>query len=393
MPAREPALINPSMLRWGRDAVRLPVAEAAGRLKVKVRDLRAWEEGAAKPSVPQLRKLAALYRRPIAVFYLSAPPREEDLLFAFRRLPEQTRREVSYDLALELRFANGRRDVALDLARELDQLPEPFRGQAKTSENVDIVADRLRNLLGVSLSEQESWREHYAALNAWRRALERVGVLTFQASLSREEMRGFSILHERFPLITVNTKDSPRARCFSLLHELAHLALGTGALCGSEEESGDAAPDATERFCNAVAAVMLVPEDGLSGSPGIPGPGARASSVDGVQIRRLCDRFQASEEVVLRRLAETGRITGRFLQQEIKRLRSMPVPKQTGGQVPVYRKVIASLGATYVRTVLSAHAADRITLSQVATYLGARLKHLPSIEQAMWASGGGKAPA
>ncbi|HUB07880.1 MAG TPA: XRE family transcriptional regulator [Myxococcales bacterium] len=391
MPPREPALVNPALLRWGREGVRLSLAEAATRLKVKEIDLRAWETGEGKPSVPQLRKLASLYRRPIAVFYLGEPPGEEDLLFAFRRLPEHEEREVSYDLALELRFANGRREVALELAREADQLPEPFGGRAKTSEGVPAVARRLRELLGVTLEEQEGWQQPYAALGAWRQALERQGILTFQASLSREEMRGFSIVHERFPLVTVNTKDSPRARCFSLLHELTHLALGSGALCGSEEERGEDTPDPTERFCNAVAAVMLVPEEALDRSPGIPRAGARAASLEADQIKRLCDRFQASEEVVLRRLAETGRISGRFLQQEIRRLRSSPPPKQQSGPVPVFRKVISSLGATYVRTVLSAHAADRITLSQVATYLGTRLKHLPKIEQAAWASGGRKA--
>jgi Zn-dependent peptidase ImmA (M78 family) len=71
--ARTEALVNPLMLRWARETAGYTLAEAAARLR-GVRDpeteLGAWEGRERWPSVPQARKLAALYKRPLAVFTL-----------------------------------------------------------------------------------------------------------------------------------------------------------------------------------------------------------------------------------------------------------------------------------------------------------------------------------
>ena len=62
--------------------------------------------------------------------------------------------------------------------------------------------------------------------------LERVGVLVFQTGgVSLDEMRGFSISAEPFPVIVVNAKDSPRGRVFTLIHEFAHILTNRGGLC------------------------------------------------------------------------------------------------------------------------------------------------------------------
>jgi Zn-dependent peptidase ImmA (M78 family) len=61
-------------------------------------------------------------------------------------------------------------------------------------------------------------------------------------------------------VVALNTRDAPQARTFTLLHELAHIALRTGeALCDLTEQTP--ADARVEVFCNHVAGAALQPRD------------------------------------------------------------------------------------------------------------------------------------
>ena len=66
-----------------------------------------------------------------------------------------------------------------------------------------------------------------------------------------ETMRGFSLSGGDVPVIVINALDAPRGQAFTLAHELAHLMLRDGGLCGQvEPDSGagrqiETRPDST----------------------------------------------------------------------------------------------------------------------------------------------------
>ena len=70
MTSRTKALIKPDLLVWARNSAGFTVFEAAQKLAISETKLAGWEAGDDTPSIPQLRKIAALYNRPLAVFYL-----------------------------------------------------------------------------------------------------------------------------------------------------------------------------------------------------------------------------------------------------------------------------------------------------------------------------------
>jgi hypothetical protein len=77
MAARVKSTINPALLTWVRETAGFTPAEAANRLIIDEAWLAAWEDLADEDarSILQLRKVAALFKRPLAVFYLEeAPP-------------------------------------------------------------------------------------------------------------------------------------------------------------------------------------------------------------------------------------------------------------------------------------------------------------------------------
>src|SRR6267142_146016 len=150
MPQRIPALIQPSLLIWARESAGLPLEEAAKKAQVDSATLREWEQGESRPSIPQVRKLGEVYKRPLAVFFLPAPPKDFDPQREFRRLPGVTPQNESTELRLALRAALFRREAARELYERLGEpLPE-LRVLAHPDEEAEEVGKRIRELLGIT---------------------------------------------------------------------------------------------------------------------------------------------------------------------------------------------------------------------------------------------------
>jgi transcriptional regulator with XRE-family HTH domain len=147
MPRTPPALVTPALLRWARDSYGLDVAEAARRLHIQEERLLAWESGSERPTVAQLRRLAEIYKRPLAVFYLPSPPRDFQPFRDFRRLPrKESLQGFSAVLRREIQRIVQLREAALDLYEPEQTLT--FR--APREDNPEFLAARLRTLLNVS---------------------------------------------------------------------------------------------------------------------------------------------------------------------------------------------------------------------------------------------------
>jgi transcriptional regulator with XRE-family HTH domain len=241
MAARVKALITPALLTWARETAGFSITEAADKLAIDPEKLTAWESPTdeATPSIPQLRKLAALFRRPLAVFYLPEPPIKFQVMRDLRRLPGTGPRHFSPALQLEIRTAIERRELALDLAADLDEKLPRFTLQAKTTEDPEVVGKRIRDALGVTDELQNHWRDAdgRTGFNAWRNRIEQLGVFVFQTmALASEEASGFALYADVSPVISVNRKDALTRRTFSLLHEFAHLMIHVSGVSDLETD-------------------------------------------------------------------------------------------------------------------------------------------------------------
>ncbi len=145
--------------------------------------------------------------------------------------------------------------------------PLAFVGSVNKQSSPYDVAAKMREELGIG----PGWaRDH----NTWTDALldlrfkaEDAGVVTTwsgvvgnhaRRTLDVEEFRGFVLADEYAPLVFINTCDAKAAQMFTLVHELAHLWLGSDGVLNME--ALQPANNETERFCNSVAAEFLVPE-------------------------------------------------------------------------------------------------------------------------------------
>jgi Zn-dependent peptidase ImmA (M78 family)/transcriptional regulator with XRE-family HTH domain len=382
MPRSIPALVKPALLIWARERSGIKLEQVAAKMSINVDVLREWESGQnERPSIAQVRKLGEIYKRPLAVFFLQEPPTDFDAQREFRRLPGVTPQNESPEMRVALRAALFRREAARDLYEQLGEPIPVFEGKASPKEDSEAVGRRIRDTLGISWDAQLAWPSAHAALNGWRSAVERLGVLVFQSSdMSVEEMRGISIPHGPLPVILLNSADAPHGRIFTLLHELAHILL-TNAGHETSSLEGQRKPEdqKLERISNRFAAAALMPrQDFLAEILRYPG----AAEGDEDSLRKLAfRRIKVSPEAILRRLVELHRARPSVYRNMRRgwQQRSWYSPPQGEGGPPYEVRVIANVGRPFVSLVLDGYRRSAVSSSDVSDYLGMQLKYLDRV--------------
>ena len=382
MPSSIKAYINPEVLRWARESINMDPAEAAERIGTSRDRLMDWEEGIEVPSIQQMRRASELYKRPLAAFYLPSPPRDFRVpQNDFRRLPETALNSYPPELLLELRRMQYQREIAVMLSETSEFPIKSQLGSIKGTERAQEIAAGIRKTLGISIAQQTAWVDEYEALNAWKNAIERLGVLVFHfEGVPLSIARGISDAKYPLPIIGVNGKDTPQARIFTLIHEYCHLLLSKSGVCDTRDRKQAKRPqDEVETYCNRVAGVTVLPSAALIAHPVVKRHGT-SSTWTHAELRALADHYRVSLEVVVRRLLSVGKTTREHYMEQRAVLASAGKQKP-GGPIPVPRRVLRRIGQPFARIVIGAYHEDRITGSDVAEYLGTRLKWLPAIEE------------
>jgi len=383
--------ITASVLKWARNSAGLNNEEAARRLRVKQEKLSAWENGEDQPTIKQLRRIGSLYKRPVSVFYLAEEPVGFQVMRDLRRLPGTGLREFSPALVYEMRLAQQRRELAIELYEDIEERPPQFSIQAGLEENPESLGARVRNALELTYGEQVRWGEPRIAFNSLRDRIERLGVLVFQMTrVESDEASGFALAEHILPAIAINRKDVWSRRAFSLLHEFVHLMLRVSGASDLDVNAARPPEDArVEIFCNHVAAAALLPQEHFLAEAIVQNAGTATQEWPDEQIEELARLYGVSREAVVRRLLTFGRATDAFYRRkrgqyaaEHKARREAERTKAADKEFrrnPA-RDVVLDNGKPFVRLVLNNYHQDRITLSEVSGYLGVRVKHLPRIE-------------
>ena len=382
---RTKALVTPALLTWARLSAGYDVATVSRKLKIRDAVLLDWESGAQSLSMAQMRKLAELYKRPIAVFYLPEPPVDFDALRDFRRLAGSFGATRSSRLAIETRVAQQRREAAVEIARQLGDEMVSVPLSAGLDDTPTSVAARIRDKLGVSLDTQFGWANHYEALHQWKAAVERIGALVFQTEkLPVTEARGFSLSFDVVPVIVLNSQESVRGRIFTLMHELAHLLLRSGGVCDlHDDEPSPSENDRVEVFCNRVAGAILVPPESLAQSLRDEGLATeRAWEYDA--LRALADRYGVSAEVMLRSLVLAGRYPANEYALRRDRFQvEYERERKPAGPVPYFRKALNWSGRRFATMALAAYDDEYISAADVTSYLRIKVGQLEKLRAAL----------
>ena len=228
---------------------------------------------------------------------------------------------------------------------------------------------------------QTAWKTDATALKGWRTAIESAGVFVFKASFKQEELSGFCLFDDEFPIIVLNNGNAQTRQAFSLLHELAHLLLGENGISKTDLAYIDQLPGGRrelERFCNALAAEVLMPADDFrQHSADLP---TRAETATDRQFARLSSRYHVSREVVLRRLLDQGNVTTAFYRRKAAEWSDQKAGAGSGGG-DYYATQNVYLSSRFAEEVVRRRLQQKITLEQASSYLGVKARNFAALEQ------------
>ena len=391
MAKRVRAVVNPALLVWARESAGYSRHEVAARFKKSVKDVEGWENGETI-YLGQLRELAEFYKRPISDFYLPARPYEKPIPHDFRREPGQVANVYSPALRRQLRLASDRRELALALYAEAEESPPHFVDTISKNDDPEDVGPRLRKLLHVTRDDQATWGDGVRAFAQWRDRLEALGILVFQFErIPTEEVWGFSIVERPLPIIGVNRMLRGNGRTFTLIHEFAHVLIGESSICDIDDfHTRPKKEDALERFCNAVAASVLMPRLEFLSHPLVGAQGSGEQEWDDDTIESISKSFGASREAVVRRLHTFGRTSWNFylrkrhqyaaeLEGFLLRQREENKNKEIRRNMP--REALYNLGAPLVRLIIQTYSDNRMSLADASAFLGVKPAKVSKVER------------
>jgi len=187
--------------------------------------------------------------------------------------------------------------------------------------------------------------------------------------LDPQEFRGFAIADEYAPLIFVNNADTKAAQIFTIAHEIAHLWLGASgiSLVRARDLPERYAPDADiERWCNSVAAEILVPLTMLGEMP-------LEGDLDTLK-RLVAKTFRVSTLVALRRIKDIGRIDydtfSAAYEGELEYLKSISPQTSSGGNF--YNSMNARVDPQFARAVIGSAFEGSTLMGEALNLLGVK---------------------
>lgn len=369
---------NPKILRWARENAGFTIEEIAKKMNKDVDKFVLWETGNEVPTFKQLSTLSSIYRYPSAFFFDDVVPDSVPLPVDYRTMPDKPLENFP-EIKFEVESANEKREIALDLSYKLGLNVPNFDFNCSIDDDPEEVAENIRNYLEIPIEEQFNWKkEDYTSLNNWKNILEQIGVIVFQFSgIATNEIRGYSINKKPLPIIGVNTGDSPKARNFSIFHELAHIVSGTDGVCNMESRDKK-----IERFCDSVAGEFLIPSSYLLNEDLVKENDSMIWDESDLYV--LSKKYSVSMESMLISLIDNKKSTWKFykkIKEEWQRRKDIENQNSDDRLVPYHKKVSSWNGKYYMRILFEAYNNRLINRNNLSSYLGdVKLKHIEKIE-------------
>lgn len=368
--------VRPEILRWARERAQLDFDELAQ----KIPNLPAWERGEKQPTMKQLEHFAKKTHTPMGYLFLSKPPEEKFPIPDFRAIADKPPARPSINLLNTVYLCQQRQRWYIDHARTMGENALEFVGTARTTNDVVEVAANIRKTLGFEVAEQQSLPSWSDALRRFIERAEAVGMLVMvngvvgndtRRKLNPEEFRGFALVDELAPLIFINGADTKAAQMFTLAHELAHVWLGESALSNSEARSvhDRKSGQAIERWCNRVAAELLVPFAIISSEYD---PDA---SLEG-EMSRLARRYKVSTLVILRRMFDAGAISReeywRAYDAELDRLKKLKAGSRRAGGGNFYSTLKVRVSERFATAIMTSALEGQASFTETFYLLGVK---------------------
>lgn len=313
--------IRPETLRWTIQRAGFGEERAIEAFPL----LGSWLSQEKQPTLSQLKKFAAKFYVPFGYLFMGDLPIESMPFPMFRgKAGRQNHFNLNvYDTVMDIQ---ARQEWLEGYFDENEIGACEFVGSINTDTSIRETVRRLRSILKLEGRWAFSLSTPDAAVGLLEQKMEDSGIFlayngvvgnNTHRKLKVSECRGFALVNEKAPYIFINSADSKSAQLFTLVHEAVHIMLGVSAgHAGSEVFYHEA----TERYCDMVAAEFLVPASVLC-------------EIWNNDTKSVSRRFKVSELVVARHAHDLGLMSDMDYKAfwAIYNQRQISAPKKSSG--------------------------------------------------------------
>jgi len=364
-------VLEPTVLEWARNRVGLSESGLAHKVGTPAGRVLEWER-TGHITLSQAQRVARATYTPLGYLYLTQIPPEQLPVTDFRVVGDEPPERPSPNLLDVLDGAGLRQDWYRSYLVSTGADPLDFVGTLSETVPVLQAAARVRERHGLAVEQRQEANTWDDALRLETERIEQSGVLVMRSGIAGtntrrpldvQEFRGFALADQYAPLIFINSCDARAAQIFTLLHELVHLWLGQSGVSNFDRTLPN--NHQSERYCNAVAAEILVPEAALRQRWADV-----AGRADGVSA--LGRVFKVSGLVILRRLYDArildwSTFRARYVQEEGRYGEASA--RRTGGG-DFYKTQQTRLGSRFIGAVIESALEGRTSSRDAFPLLG-----------------------
>lgn len=356
--------IETSVLKWLVESSGWEIEEIAKRLKTSSDTINKFLEGSKKPTYRQLEELSKIFKRPVASFMLSEPKEEKPKPKDYRFIPNRINK---FDKKTILVMRKARE--LQSLVKDLSPINVKNLKHYTTKESPSNVALKYRNLLKLDEIKQKKFKNPYDLFHYLRDTLEDLGIYVFQFSMPVDDARGFVYTDEYPNIIVVNSKDSIKARIFSLMHEFGHILLNESSI--DFPNPSLSSKNEVENWCDEFASSFLLP---LEVSRVIFSENKKTLT-SRETLTKLSNKYKISKAMLLVNMNKLNYISNK----EYKDIMSTPFEKKStskkgGIGIPSEVKRLNELGNKFISVVGDSYDKNKITYKDALGYLSIKSK-------------------
>lgn len=360
--------VKPEIINWILQSLQFEnVASSAIEL------LHKWQSGEKTPTFNQVEDMSKKTNIPFGYFFLDKPPVEECSIVEYRTIDSAKIAEPSRNLVDTVDQMTDIQEWMVEYVVENGQEELGYVGSAAGKTQVLSVAEDIRKTLDIQADWYIDNQNAGDSFRFLKGRIENIHVLVMMSGivgnntrrkLNVEEFRAFTLVSKYAPLIFINSCDSDSGKLFSILHELAHVWVGENSFYNAPIHA-DIENREVEKFCNAVAAELLVPTKSFLEK--------WQSDHDEIldKIEKIARSFRCSRFVVARKALDHGKISREIYEQIVKELTNQfkewqerqKESKGTGGDY--YRNLASKIDRNFVTALARSASEGRTQYTEI----------------------------
>jgi len=340
--------INPKLIIWAIEVSQINYAD----IVIKFPRIGEWVSQETAPTFKQLQALCKFLHVPFGYMFLDEPPELNIIKSEFRTIssniigsPSQALQDVLLDAQY---ISSWMRDYRIQNGVEALEYVGCLASSRMAYVDYSTIVTKIRDLLQLEADWSKQIANNKLAFNDFRKRIESIGTIVIvkgfvrtntRRRLSINEFRAFALCDEYAPTIFINSKDSDNGRLFSIIHEFAHILLGTDHL-----ENANRQP---ETLCNKAAINTLAPLKLVKDS----WKNIHEQNIIG-RILRISDLFKTSPHAMAIHLLNMDYIRDSHLQEIIRITQlSSEKPDETESGGNYWNTTLFSISPNFINAV------------------------------------------